>query len=270
VTVHYENGSVRGLAEDREITAGARRVKLSQVQAVRLGQRTETDLVSGRTVRGALGGLDTLPLKVGKQSLELRLADAVSLSIEPPDDPAAVSCAVMARMGGQEVGGQSAPLYVETLARPPLEALADGKFVRPLRSPVPVSYLRAVSSPGDFIGQGKSYSYRGEELTIQRLHPRGVMINVGGWMAQFGGPSNEPLHVGEYRDAKRFAFSGDSPGLDFYGNGRGSNKVAGKFVVWELEMKGNDVTRLAIDFIQHSEETKPPLYGIIRFNSSFH
>jgi hypothetical protein len=269
VTVSYADGSVRGLAEDREITAGSRRVKLSQVQAVRLGQRTETDLVSGRTVRGALSGLDTLTLKVGKQALDLRLADAVSLNVEPPEDPAAVSCAVVARLGGQDVGGQSVPLFVAGLARPPLEALADGKFVKPIRSPVPVSYLRAVSSPGDFIGQGKSYSYRGEELMLRRF-PRGVMINVGGWTVQFGGPNNEFLHVGEYRGAKRFPFSGDSPGIEFFGNGRGSNKIAGKFVVWELDVKGNDVTRLAIDFIQHSEETKPPLYGMIRFNSSFH
>ena len=134
---------------------------------------------------------------------------------------------------------------------------------------MPVSYLRAVSSPGDFIGQGKSYSYAGEELTIRRF-PRGVMINVGGWTVQFGGPNNEFLHTGEYRDAKRLPFSGDSPGIEFYGNGRGANRIAGKFVVWELEVKGNDVTRLAVDFIQHCEETQPPLYGMIRFNSSFH
>jgi hypothetical protein len=65
-------------------------------------------------------------------------------------------------------------------------------------------------------------------------------------------------------------FSGDSPGMEVIGNGRGANKIAGKFVVWELEVKGNEVTRLAIDFIQHSEETKPPLYSMIRVNSSFH
>jgi hypothetical protein len=60
------------------------------------------------------------------------------------------------------------------------------------------------------------------------------------------------------------------PRLEFIGNGRGANKIAGKSVVWELKVKGDEVTRLAIDFIQHSEETKPPLYRMIQVNSSFY
>ena len=40
-------------------------------------------------------------------------------------------------------------------------------------------------------------------------------------------------------------------------------------MVWELEVRGDQVVRLAIDFVQHGEKTGPPLYGVIRFNSSF-
>ena len=49
----------------------------------------------------------------------------------------------------------------------------------------------------------------------------------------------------------------------------GANTLAGAFAVWELEVNGNEVTRLAIDFHLRCEEKMPPLYGSIRFNSNF-
>ena len=52
-------------------------------------------------------------------------------------------------------------------------------------------------------------------------------------------------------------------------NRPGSNKVGGHFVIWELEWKGGGkVARLAVDFIHRSEETSPPLYGMLRYNST--
>lgn len=151
---------------------------------------------------------------------------------------------------------------------PPIEDLQNGQFLQPPRSKVPTSYLKAVSSPGDYIGQGKTYDYQGNQLQIKKT-ARGVSINVDGWHIDFGGPQGKFLHVGEFKNAKRHAFSDGFPGIDFSGNGRGCNKIAGDFYVWELEFAGNQVTSLAIDFVQRCEENGPPLYGRIRFNSSF-
>ena len=62
----------------------------------------------------------------------------------------------------------------------------------------------------------------------------------------------------------------DIPGLNFSGNGRGSNTLSGKFVVWEFVVKDGKVTSLAIDFVQYSEGNKAkPLVGMLRYNSSF-
>jgi hypothetical protein len=150
------------------------------------------------------------------------------------------------------------------------DGMAKG-FDKPAKSAVPTSYLKIVSSPGDYIGQGKSYQYAGGELTVQKA-PRGIRVTVGGmkviWRLDIGAPKGQFLQVGEYRDAKRHAFSGTSPGLDFYGMGRGSNQLAGEFVVWELEVQGGQITRLAIDFVQRSEGKGPPLTGKLRFNST--
>ena len=95
-----------------------------------------------------------------------------------------------------------------------------------------------------------------------------MSITVDGWTILFGGPNNTFLRVGEYDNAKRFPFSNESPGLEFYGNGRGASTLDGKFRVWELEIRGNQVMRFAVDFIQKCEGKQPPLYGTIRINSS--
>jgi S1-C subfamily serine protease len=270
--VRFENGYVRGTVEDQTFGVGPTKVKLSEVKGLRLRPKPEVLLGDGKKLEGSLSDLGVLTVKVGKQALQLDLANASEVRVDPPEDTSGVSCTVVARQGGKEVGRASAPLYPEGTAGSTLEALAEGKFIRPLRSGGPVSYLRALSKQGDYIGQGKSYSYGGEEMTAH-VTPRGVQLQVGGfgaWMVEFGGPGRRFLEVGEYADAKRLPFSGDSPGMQFSGNGRACNKLAGKFVVWEIEVRGNEVVRLAVDFIQHCEEKMPPLSGKVRINSSFH
>ena len=96
-----------------------------------------------------------------------------------------------------------------------------------------------------------------------------VTASAGGWSMEFAGPRGQAVGVGTYRNAKRYPFHDDSPGLSFTGHGRGCNRVGGEFVVWELERNGNRITRLAIDFVQRCEENGPPLLGRLRYNSTF-
>jgi hypothetical protein len=213
--------------------------------------------------------LETLLVKVGKQPLRLDLANAAEVKVDPPDAEAPVSRISVARQSGKEEGRLDEPLYVEGSLQVSMDALRDGKFIKPPRSTSPVSYLRAISGKGDYIGQGKTYSYPGEALTVRR-YDRGVNISVDGWHISFGAPRGRFLEVGEYLDAKRYPFSEASPGIEFTGQGRGCNQISGQFVVWELEFKGNEVTKLAIDFVQRCENKMPPLYGRLRYQSSFH
>ena len=142
------------------------------------------------------------------------------------------------------------------------------KFVKPAASAKPASYLKFTSSPGDFIGQGKSYEYAGNLMKITRSG-RGVHVNVADWTLAIGGPNLQFLEKKEYQGAKRFAFSDDSPGLELSGQGRGASNIFGAFVVWEIEVQGNDIVRLAIDFTQRCEQaTSPPLHGKLRWNST--
>jgi hypothetical protein len=149
-----------------------------------------------------------------------------------------------------------------------LQLLAVGKFVEPKAGDAPVTYIYAKSPAGDYIGAGKTYRYSAEQIKVGR-ELKSVLIQVDGWRINFSGPKSQPIEVGEYPNAKRHPFNGDSPGLDWSGQGRGSNKLSGGFVVWELEVDGKQVSRLAIDLFQRSEEKGPPLCAVIRYNSKF-
>jgi hypothetical protein len=54
------------------------------------------------------------------------------------------------------------------------------------------------------------------------------------------------------------------------GNGRGCNAISGAFWVWELEVAGSSVVRLAVDFIQRCDDRAASLAGMLRYNSNFH
>jgi hypothetical protein len=272
VEVKYADGSVNGVSEERDFKLNQQPMKLSQVEQINLGPEVKVKLASGGTLKGALTDLDRIWVNVGKQPLRLNLSNASEIKVEPPESEAPVSCIIVVRQAGKELARLDEPLYPEGSLQASMDTLRDEKFIKPPRSTSPISYLRVISTAGDYIGQGKTYSYSGEALGVRR-NDRGVNVAVGGpfgWQLSFGAPHGQFLEVGEYLDAKRYPFSEASPGIEFSGQGRGCNRISGKFVVWEFEMKGNEVTKLAIDFIQRCEETMPPLYGRLRFQSSFH
>jgi hypothetical protein len=269
LAVRYPDGMVSGTVSDREVHVGSEAVKLSQVRRFNLGQGAVTQLWDGRTLQGGPSDLKAFPVRVGGQEFQVKLAGSAGVNIDAPEPSDVVSVAVVAKQAGKEVGTLSAPVYLEGAEQSVMEAIRDGRFSRPLHSASPVTYLRAVSTPGDYIGQGKTYSFTGNELVAQKDY-RGFQVTAGGYNFHFGGPSNTMLAAREYLDAKRHPFSNEAPGIEISGNGRGCNTIAGKFVVWEFAVRGNEVLRLAIDFTQRCEEKGPPFYGKIRINSTFY
>jgi Trypsin-like peptidase domain len=271
VEVKYENGAVSGITQDQPFRIGGTDVKLSQIRALRLRPMLEARLADDKVLSGALDGPKKLPLRVGGQTLRLDLTSALELNAVLQGEVTALSCIVIAKYAGREVGRRSEALYIKGISEPSLEALTYGKFVQPLRNGSPVSYLRVVSSEGDYIGQGKKYSYTGDDLKA-KTNGNLISVDIGRdpqWVLRFASPDIHPLKVGEYFGAKRSLFNENSPGLEFTGEGRGCNQIDGKFVVWEIELNGNEVVRLAIDFVQRCEESMPPLFGSLRINSTY-
>src|SRR5262245_2566189 len=52
---------------------------------------------------------------------------------------------------------------------PPIKDLKAGKFVKPPASTAPTSYFYALSTKGDFIGQGRQITYRGDKLKAKEI-----------------------------------------------------------------------------------------------------
>ena len=188
---------------------------------------------------------------------------------------AAVGCLILAGDSESPAGQvKKGKPVLEVPKEPPIDSLKDGKFVKPEASAAPTSYFYAVSSAKDeFIGQGEKIAYSGDQLRAMEIKG-GTKVRLGlakksDWELIVAPPLGGTLKVGEYLDAKRYPENGNAPGLEFKGMNRDSAKIAGKFVVWELEVAKGVITKLAVDFIQQSEETGPPLYGVVRYNSSF-
>jgi Trypsin-like peptidase domain len=231
--------------------------------------------LQGRTAKerleGRVTGRFTLDTKRGFIS-SVRLTIASELATPGGELEAALAFDVelkrtVAPGGAPEPKIDPAPKK-EPKAIPDPDAIKE-LFTKPAASKQPVSYLKLVSDKDDYIGLGKKYDYTGEKLTDKlaaKLTPRELTVHVDGWILVVSGLKGAPLKVGEYPSAGRR--TGDA-GLDVIGQSRGSNKVVGAFVVWELEVKDDKVVKLALDFLQHSEGQAPALRGKLRINSSF-
>lgn len=140
------------------------------------------------------------------------------------------------------------------------------------------------SEPGDYIGQGQEALYTGTDLDFMvskyswdnSLHftmnnfQRPGSFPYNWWGLDLSAPYHAPLSVGVYEEARRYPFRQEQePGLWFSGNGRGCNRIYGRFEVKEAVYDSiGDVISFAVDFEQHCEQPdRPPVYGSLRYNS---
>ncbi len=273
VDLKYAEGTVTLPVADLALTIGNKPIKLSDLKSVKFGASLQATLKDG-TVTTALAGLDSIPATLGGEAFRFPTKSAVELSVRPPVDTARgrYKISVVTSRKGKELGREEFARYLVGMEPRGPEELLKGKFAKPPVAVKPTTYLKIVSTAGDFIGQGKTYNYGAEKIKMQGTHGGGVVATVGeigDWRFTVGPAKGGQLKVGEYPGATRFPFHDKNPGLDFSGMGRGSNSLTGKFVVWEIEMDGEKVIRAAIDFVQYSEgKTETPLVGMFRFNST--
>ena len=139
------------------------------------------------------------------------------------------------------------------------------------------------SEPGDFVGQGMERILSDDtlfDITALRNFDNGVSFMFDSfdragffdgerWQLRLAAPFGTELTVGVYENATRFPFQDpDVPGLDFSGDGRGSNMLTGEFEVLEAVYgSSGEVLSFAVNFEQHSEGRTPALFGEMRFNS---
>ena len=141
------------------------------------------------------------------------------------------------------------------------------------------------SEPGDYVGAGKNYSFNTGTGTFSTAlfdrngdgqidYVRVVYSDSGNQLffdfstAQLGAP----MAPGLYSDAQRggSATSGN-PGLEIFGNGRGSSQIFGSFTVGAVDIDYSGPTPVlryfSVNFEQHSESpSAPALLGTLLYD----
>ncbi|WP_077035920.1 hypothetical protein [Pelomonas sp. KK5] len=134
--------------------------------------------------------------------------------------------------------------------------------------------LTLSSDAGDYIGQGRSYSYDASNATL-RLDPRGAYLRVTvsgaeSWDGDFQLP--DPLHQltpGTYENLTRSAFQPAGAGaLSWSGQGRGCNTLTGKVVINSVSYSAGLLQALDMSFEQHCEGGGPALHGRLRLDAA--
>jgi len=291
IDARYPDGRIRGRVSDLTFQIGSRDVRLSELRRLRFGPGPTAVLGNQALLTGPVSGLGMTPVALGGQALEFDLARASEIMVEAPEAIVPVPCTLIARRAGEERARREAPIELGGLAC--FEALRAGRLAAPRRGSGPITYVSLISSPGEYVGQGRTYffregvavrdtathSYMQNGVVFRRSNPqRGVDVQLGAitskdhWSFRFEAPLNQTLHAGDYPGTHRVGLDGQQPELDFGCGHRGNSRISGHFAVWEIEFSGGDVKRLAVDFVAHTAENGaelPALYGMIRYNSTF-
>lgn len=137
---------------------------------------------------------------------------------------------------------------------------------------VPVSHL-AFRSMGEYVGGGATrllsttndddftWQVVGNEIRLRVWTATGTW-----WDLDLAGPVGRRIEAGEYLRASRWPFHADTAnGLDFSGDGRGCNTLAGHFKVQEAGYREDGQLQVfRATFRQHCEEGALPLLGEVR------
>jgi hypothetical protein len=135
------------------------------------------------------------------------------------------------------------------------------------------------SEPGDYIGEGQTFTFTSENATITAatLPDGGVELaavqgaNVHRFDADIEPPLGGTLTPGTTYPTARAATDASTAGLDVYGDGRGCNMASGSLHLIELTLGGGGTTiaTFAATYENHCEDASAPaLFGELRYQSS--
>jgi hypothetical protein len=176
------------------------------------------------------------------------------------------SCQVWLRFTPAVAGTRTATLQLSDTAGGRREVVLQG-FAFGGRTRIDM-----VSDPGDYIGQGRRWSYSiaadGMGFAGSRQYAGFGINGADGswWYGDFVPAYGDILTLGRYANATRYPFNGTGPGMDVSGEGRGCNTLTGEFTVNALEFWANGRLRsLGLTFEQHCEGATPAFRGTVEF-----
>ena len=144
---------------------------------------------------------------------------------------------------------------------------------KPAAGSVPESgdYVYLDSDPGDWVGAGDEYLYTEDNAELSASAGGGLLsVNVGGddwWYGKFKAMAGlTELEPGYYPSLERYPFHNPARGgLDWYGQGRGSNTLTGWFAVDDVKYTDGVLKSVDLRFELHSEGGAPALHGAVHW-----
>lgn len=136
----------------------------------------------------------------------------------------------------------------------------------------PQTYIYFQSDPGDYIGQGETFTLTSIDglFSAQSISDNGLEVDYNGgdsWTLDFAPPSGQQLVPGTYLNVQRYPFqTAGVPGLSVYGAGRGCNTLTGQFTILAPGGAPNPPNSFGADFVQHCEGAAAALNGSVRYN----
>jgi hypothetical protein len=141
----------------------------------------------------------------------------------------------------------------------------------PGSTPASGNYVYLQSEPGEFVVEGRTLTFTPADSTLSVSGSGNLfsMIIPTGqyWFGDFKGMSSiSQLQPGFYGSLERYPFHNPvRGGLDWSGNGRGCNTLAGWFVVDGVTYAGSTLSAIDLRFEQHCEGAIPALHGQIHW-----
>lgn len=133
------------------------------------------------------------------------------------------------------------------------------------------SFVRLTSDPGDYIGDGRVYTYSlaNAEIAVTAEGAR-LTIDILGdesWRGTFQLPDTfTDLRRGTYAGLRRYTFHDPAVGgMSWIGEGRGCNGLSGSLTIESVTYDGDAVSEIDFQFEQHCEELAPALHGDIHW-----
>jgi hypothetical protein len=115
LVAQFDNGALNATTADRTFKVGSQEVKLSNVQKIQFTQNPRAVLQDGKTVEGAISGLEELTVQLGKQSIAVNLAKSTEARFAPAGETDLVWCMLVVRLGHKEIVRRGESLPVEGL-----------------------------------------------------------------------------------------------------------------------------------------------------------
>jgi hypothetical protein len=146
---------------------------------------------------------------------------------------------------------------------------------KPAAGAVPATgdYVYLKSDAGDYIGQGGTYLYTRANAALSVSASGGLLsVGVDGdeyWTGRFATMTSiTDLEQGYYPNLERYPFNDSSVGgLDWYGEGRGSNTLTGWFAIDSVTYDNGALSAITLRFELHSEGGTPALHGAIHWEA---